>query len=213
MTSELPAQSWAYADSWLDDVEVVRNARIRSEELGLAPISVSGANLLTVLAATLRASAVVEVGTGAGVSGAALLAGMAPEGVLTSIDTDAEHQRGAREAFTALGHHHQRIRLITGRALDVLPRLTDHAYDIVFADGDVVEYSAILAQAVRLLRIGGLVVFNQMLADGRIADPAQRDTEAVSLRDVAHAIRDDDRWQGSLLTVGSGLLVAVLLDR
>lgn len=155
----------------------------------------------------------VEIGTGSGVSGAALLAGMAPEGVLTSIDTDADHQRSAREAFTALGYHHQRTRLITGRALDVLPRLTDHAYDLVLADGDVVEYPAILAQAVRLLRIGGLVVFNQMLVDGRIADPSQRDTEAASLRDVAHAIRDDDRWQGSLLTVGSGLLVAVLLDR
>lgn len=213
MTAQLPSQAWSYADTWLDDNEVARTARTQSEEMGITPVSPAAANLLTVLASTLRASAVVEIGTGAGLSGAALLAGMTPEGVLTSIDTEAEHQRMAREAFTALGYHHQRTRLIAGRALEVLPRLTDHAYDIVFADSDYTEYPAILAQATRLLRIGGIVIFNQVLVDGRIADAAQRDAETVALRDVAHAVRDDDRWQGALLTVGSGLLVASLLDR
>ena len=155
----------------------------------------------------------MEVGTGAGVSGAALLAGMTPAGVLTSIDIEAENQRVARETFTALGYDHIRTRLIAGRALDVLPRLSDAAYDIIFVDGDVTEYPAIFTQAKRLLRVGGLAIFTNVLFSGRVADPGDRDAETVALRDVANAVRGDDDWMPALLTVGDGLLVASLRDR
>ena len=165
------------------------------------------------LAASVNAQAVVEVGTGAGVSGAALLSGMSPAGVLTSIDVEAEHQRVARETFTALGYDHVRTRLIAGRALDVLPRLSDAAYDIIFVDGDKSEYPAILTQAKRLLRVGGLAIFDNVLWSGRVADPAQRDAETVALRDTAAGIKADDDWMPALLTVGDGLLVASLRGR
>jgi predicted O-methyltransferase YrrM len=206
----MSAASWSYADEWLDDSEQVRAARAKADELGVAPVSRATANLLTLLAASIGATTVVEVGTGAGVSGAALLRGMNDDGILTSIDIEAENQRVARETFTALGYDHVRTRLIAGRALDVLPRLTDQAYDIVFADGDKGEYPAILAQAARLLRTGGLVIFDQVLADGRVADSGKRDSETIALRDVVHALRDDDNWLPAMVTVGHGLLVAVL---
>ncbi len=155
----------------------------------------------------------VEIGTGTGVSGAALLDGMAASGVLTSIDIEAEHQRVARDTFTALGYDHTRARLIAGRALDVLPRLSDAAYDLVFVDGDKTEYPAILTQAKRLLRVGGLIVLDNVLWSGRVADPAERDAETIALRDVAAMIQTDDDWMPALLTVGDGLLVALLHDR
>jgi predicted O-methyltransferase YrrM len=65
-----------------------------------------------------------------------MLRGMRPDGVLTSVDTEAEHQRLAKETFTEAGIPPQRARLIPGAALEVLPRLTDGHYDLVFADGD-----------------------------------------------------------------------------
>lgn len=138
---------------------------------------------------------------------------MAATGVLTSIDIEAEHQRVARDTFTALGYDHTRARLIAGRALDVIPRLSDAAYDLVFVDGDKTEYPAILAQAKRLLRVGGLVVLDNVLWSGRVADPAERDAETVALRDAAAMIAADDDWMPALLTVGDGLLVALLRDR
>ncbi|HAN72531.1 MAG TPA: methyltransferase, partial [Actinobacteria bacterium] len=150
--------SWEYVETWPEDAETIREARERAEELGCPALSRSSAALLRLLAATVRAQAVVEIGTGTGVSGAALLDGMAASGVLTSIDIEAEHQRVARDTFTALGYDHTRARLIAGRALDVLPRLSDAAYDLVFVDGDKTEYPAILTQAKRLLRVGGLIV-------------------------------------------------------
>lgn len=205
--------SWEYVDGWSEESETIREAREKGEELGAIALSRPSAALLRLLAATVNAQAIVEIGTGAGVSGSALLAGMAPTGVLTSIDVEAENQRVARETFTELGHDHTRARLIAGRALDVLPRMSDAAYDLVFVDGDKTEYPAILPQAKRLLRVGGLVVFDNMLWSGRVADPAERDAETMALRDTAAAIRMDDDWMPALLTVGDGLLVASLRNR
>lgn len=209
----LSALAWEYADGWSEESEAIREARERGAELGCPALSRSSAALLRLLASTLQAQTAVEVGTGAGVSGAALLSGMAPTGVLTSIDVEAEHQRVARDTFTALGYDHTRARLIAGRALEVLPRLSDAAYDLVFVDGDKTEYPAVLGQAKRLLRVGGLVVFDNMLWSGKVADPAERDAETVALRDTASLIKDDNDWLPALLTVGDGLLVARLSDR
>ncbi|MDQ5973876.1 MAG: hypothetical protein QG661_1085 [Actinomycetota bacterium] len=206
-------QSWAYVDAWEDDSEALREARTRAAELGCVPVTRPVAALLRLLAASVNAQAVVEVGTGAGISGAALLSGMTSAGVLTSIDIEAENQRVARETFTALGYDHVHTRLIAGRALDVLPRLSDAAYDVVFVDGDKTEYPAILTQAKRLLRVGGLAIFDNVLWSGRVADPGEREAETVALRDVTGAVRQDDDWMPALLTVGDGLLVASLRNR
>ncbi len=203
----------AYADSWLAEPEALREARERAQESGITAVSPSVAALLTFLAASVQAQAVVEVGTGTGVSGAALLAGMTPGGILTSIDTEAEYQRYAREAFSALGHEASRARLIAGRALDVLPRMSDGAYDLVVVDADRSEYPAIMHQAKRLLRIGGLIVMLGVGVDGVLTDPARRDAEASAVRDTADELRGDDDWTPALMVDGSGLLMACLTRR
>ncbi len=188
----------------------MRTARAKAADLGSDAISSSTAALLSVLAASVNASAVVEIGASTGVSGAALLAGMTDEGILTSIDVEAENQRVARDTFTALGYDHVRTRLITGRALEVLPRLQDDAYDIVFVNGDRTEYPAIVAQARRLLRAGGLIVLNSALGAGGLAESGQREAGHTALREAANTLRDEDHWLPALLTVGSGLLIATL---
>ena len=134
---------------------------------------------LRFLASVLDARAVVEVGTGTGVSGLWLLRGMRADGVLTTVDVEAEHQRLAKQTFTEAGIPAQRARTISGAALDVLPRLTDGHYDLVFCDGDKREYADYLTEALRLLRPGGVVVFDNALWHDRVADPAQRDEETV----------------------------------
>jgi predicted O-methyltransferase YrrM len=207
--SALSTAALAYAEDWLDEPEAVRIARAKADELGCSPIPPSVASLLTFLSITMNAQAIVEVGTGTGVSGAALLAGSGETGVLTSIDAEAENQRAARETLVALGYDHVRTRLIAGRAMDVLPRLADGAYDLMFVDGDHLEFPAVLAQAERLLRTGGIVVFNGILQSGAVPDHSRRDPEAVALRSTIHAVRDDDGWHPVLLTVGGGLLVAI----
>jgi predicted O-methyltransferase YrrM len=174
------------------------------------PIGPGGGAVLRFLAASVRARAVVEVGTGAGVSGIYLLRGMAGDGVLTSIDLEGEHQRVAKESFAEAGIPSGRARLITGRALDVLPRLTDGGYDLVFCDAAKGEYSDYLGEALRLLRPGGVVAFDNALWHGRVPDNNHRDTETVAVRELLRQVRDDERLTPVLLGAGDGLLAAVL---
>jgi predicted O-methyltransferase YrrM len=204
----LPESAVAYADEWLDEDEHVQAARARAFELGCPSVSRTVWHLLALLASMTGARAVVEVGTGTGVASAALLAGMGDTGILTSIDIEAEHQRAARELLSALGYDHVRARLIAGRALDVLPRLADGAYDMVVVDTEPAEYPAILAQAARLLRPGGLVAFDHVLDSGGVPDHSRRDAVTAALRDTIHSTRDNGSWQPALLPLGGGLLVA-----
>jgi predicted O-methyltransferase YrrM len=164
---------------------------------------------LRLLAAAAHAKAVVEVGTGAGVSGLWLMAGMPSDGILTTIDVEAENQRAAKRAYAAAGIAPQRTRVITGRALDVLPRLTDAAYDMVVIDGDKAEYPLCVEQALRLLRSGGVLALDNMLWHDKVADPATRDETTSTLRDLGKSLRDNESLLPALLPVGDGLLAAV----
>jgi len=208
MSAQKPA-SWAYAEDFVVEAEVVQAARHRGEELGATPVGVAVGAALRMVAAASAARAVVEIGTGAGVSGLWLLEGMPSDGILTTIDVEAEHQRAAREAFSAAGVAHQRTRVIQGRALDVLNRMTDGAYDLVLVDGETSEYPDYVVQATRLLRAGGVMVVDHMLGHDRVADPAARDEVTRALRDLGKALRDDTRFATTLLPVGDGVLVAV----
>ena len=188
--------------------DVLAAARARAQEVGVVPLGSGAGAALRFLASVLDARAVAEIGTGTGVSGLWLLRGMRADGVLTTVDIETEHQRLARETFNDAGIPTQRARTIAGAALDVLPRLTDGHYDIVFVDGDKAEYTACLREAVRLLRPGGVVAFDNALWHDRVADPAVRDKETLAIRELIREVGDDDGLVPVLLPVGDGLLVA-----
>jgi predicted O-methyltransferase YrrM len=149
---------------------------------------------------------VVEIGTGTGVSGIWMLRGMRPDGVLTSIDVEPDLQAMARQSFAAAGFAAGRARLIPGTAREVLPRLADGTYDLVFVDGDVSEYGLCVDAAQRLLRDGGVVVVNNALAGATSGVAAS--TEAAEVTDVVAALRDAPEWQPALIGAGEGLLCA-----
>jgi predicted O-methyltransferase YrrM len=200
----------AYVEEFLPEDEPLLAARQNAAEVGGAvPIGPVGGAALCFLAAAIGARAVVEIGTGCGVSGIWLLRGMLPGGVLTSVDLEPEHQRLARQAFAAAGFAAGRYRLIAGRALDVLPRLTDGGYDLVFCDADKQEYPDYLSAALRLLRPGGIVVFDNALWGGQVADLSYQDEDTTAIREVCERLRSDEQIVPLLLPVGDGLLAGV----
>ena len=203
------AQSWAYTEEFVTEEDAIALARARAEEVGCDAVSPGTGAVLRVLAAACAARNVAEVGTGTGVSALWLLGGMAPDGVLTTIDIEAEHQRAAREAFAAAGIRPTRTRPITGRALNVLPRLADGAYDLVLVDGDPAEAADYVEQAVRMLRPGGVLAVPDALWHDRVADPARRDEATVAMRELGKSVRADQRLTPALIPTGDGLLVAV----
>ncbi len=202
--------SLGYVEEYLAEDEPLLAARANASEVGGAsPIGPAGGAALRLIAAALNARSAVEIGTGCGTSGIWLLRGMRPDAVLTSVDVDPEHQRLARKAFTEAGFASNRYRLISGKALEVLPRLADGAYDLVFCDGDKQEYPDYLIAALRLLRPGGVVAFDNALWGGRVADPSRDDPDTVAIRNLCEQVRVDERLVPALLPVGDGLLAAV----
>ncbi|WP_024799978.1 O-methyltransferase [Nocardia sp. BMG51109] len=211
--SQTPAASaaqrnLAYVEESVAEDEILLAARERATELGAAPVPPSVGALLSMYAQMSGARAVVEVGTGAGISGLWLLDGMREDGTLTTIDSEPEHQRAAREAFRAADIPQARTRLINGRALDVLPRLADGAYDLVFVDATPLEHPQYVEQGVRLLREGGAILLHNALLGGRVPDQSQRDPATLAVRAATRTVAEDPQLTSVLIPVGDGLLCA-----
>ncbi|MEU3016284.1 MULTISPECIES: O-methyltransferase [unclassified Nocardiopsis] len=176
-----------------------------------SPVDAATGAALRFLTAAIGARAVVEIGTGCGTSGLWLLRGMIPEGILTTVDVNAAYLDYARSAFSRAGFGAGRARLIRGAALEVLPRLTDGGYDMVSVDADPESYPAYLEEALRLLRPGGVVVFNAVLATPPEPDSPLRVPGAaeVAVREVMQRMREDEAFIPLLVPVGEGLLAAI----
>jgi predicted O-methyltransferase YrrM len=202
----------SYAAEYLPEDEPLLAARANAADLGgTEPVLPEVGATLRFLACAVGARTAVEIGTGCGSSGIWLLRGMRPGSTLTSVDTEPEYQRMARKAFTQAGFAQNQCRLILGRALDVLPRLSDGAYDMVFCDADPRDYPDYLSAALRLLRTGGIVAFNNALhasAPGS-GEPQDVPPHGADAFDLTSQVRTDERLVPVLLPLGDGLLAAV----
>ncbi|MFV0405523.1 MAG: O-methyltransferase [Propioniciclava sp.] len=204
-----PTPLTGFADAFAPEVEQAAAARAAAQTLGIDSITPSTATLISLLTRSIGAATAVEVGTGAGVSSLALLAGLTDTGVLTSIDLEPEHQTAARTVLTEAGIVSRRARLIAGPALTVLPKLSDSAYDVALIDADPLEYVEYVAQAARLLRSGGLLFIYHAFAQGTVADARNEDDETVIIREALAAISAMDEFTRTLVPVGDGLVVAL----
>jgi predicted O-methyltransferase YrrM len=197
--------NWKYSEDVVLEPAGIAHTRANSLELGIDPVSPSVGAQLGVLAAASGASSIIEVGTGAGVSGLWMMRG-APGATITSIDTEVEYQQAARAAFLADGIPANRFRLIAGRAVDVLPRMNENSYDLVLVDADtdsVIEY---VEHGLRLVRRGGTVAVPHALWRDRVADPAQRDDTVTDFRTLITELSKSSAVLVALSPAGDGLL-------
>jgi predicted O-methyltransferase YrrM len=197
-----------HAEGSITEDAITASARERADDSGAGAVTPAVGALLSVLAKLAGAKAVVEVGTGAGVSGLWLLSGMRADGVLTTIDVEPEHQRLAKQAFVEAGIGPSRTRLISGRAQDVLTRLADDSYDLVFIDADPVDQPQFVVEGIRLLRSGGAIVVHRAALGGRAGDASAADKEVSAVREAARLIAEDERLTPVLVPLGDGLLAA-----
>ncbi|WP_105565410.1 O-methyltransferase [Microbacterium halophytorum] len=183
----------------------IARARQHARELGANPVSTVVGAQLAFVTASAASKSIIEIGTGAGVSGLWLLHG-APGATLTTIDNEPEHLGAAREAFQAARVPSARVRWITGRSGDVLPRMNEAAYDIVLVDGGSENMLADVEHGLRLARPGGVVLVPRVLAGGRVADPVARDELTASCRTLLSETREAPGVVASLFPAGEGLL-------
>lgn len=138
-------------------------------------------HLLAALAGACGARRILEIGTAIGYSALCLARG-APEARIVSIDRDPEMLRQARRFLAAAGVG-ERIELLEGEALEILPPLPG-PFDLVFVDGDKQHYRRFLDLSLPKLRVGGLVVLDNLLYQGLVAEP-QEGEEAPQAEAVA----------------------------
>lgn len=199
--------SWKFAEDFASESEAIRDARARAEELGIECITAAVGNQLAFLASTLQAKAIVEAGTGAGISALHLLSG-SENSVLATIDSEQEHQAAARLAFADAAIASNRTRIILGKAAEVMSNMADAAYDLVLLDADRETLEEQLREASRMLRPGGVVAIAHALWRDRVPDPAMRDEATTIYRDVLRYFENNSDFITSLLTSGDGLLLA-----
>ena len=197
--------NWKFAEDFVVEPNDIAQARVQSIEVGIEAVSPAMGAQLAVIAASASATSIIEIGTGAGVSGLWLLAG-APDAVLTSIDNEIDHQQLARASFTAAGIPANRARLIAGRALDVLPRMNESSYDLVLIDADPASVIEYVEHGLRLVRAGGTVIVAHALWRGRVANPANRDEIVGVFRTLLGEISKSEAVISALSPVGDGLL-------
>ena len=198
----------AFANSFLPETEIMQRARQRGVEIGAYDTTPVVGSLLRYLTHLIGANSIVEIGTGAGVSGLWIFQALTPKGLLTSIDDEVENAKLAKQAFDEAGINSSRFRLITGNSREIVGKLADSLYDIFILrrNTDLLES---VEQAHRSLRPGGVLVIDRALLSGKVADPTQRDPESVGYREIIKVIKESqDHWLPILLPVGDGVMVA-----
>jgi predicted O-methyltransferase YrrM len=167
--------------------------------------------VLAALAAGRRR--IVEVGTAYGYSTLWLALGQPLDGTIVTIDPDRERTDLARGWWREAGIADDRITVVSAKALEAFaagdPALVG-PFDLAFIDALKPEYQAYLEALIPRLLPGALVVADNVLWSGRVADPTQGDENTAALRAFDEAVLRDPRFNATILPVGDGLLIAGL---
>ena len=182
-------EQWTAVDNYLARTfalhdDVLDAALKASAEAGLPNIHVAPnqGRLLHLLARAVRATRILEIGTLGGSSAIWLARALPPGGNLITLEYEPQHASVARGNFARAGLS-DRIDLRVGRAIELLPALQDESpFDLVFIDADKPSTADYLAWATRLTRTGSLIVIDNVVRDGKVADASSEDANVKGVQ-------------------------------
>lgn len=197
-------------DVSLRETPLLKRLRDETQALPMArwQVAPEQGQFLALLVKLTGARRLLEVGTFTGYSALCMAAALPADGSLMCCDIPGDYNAIARRYWQEAGLT-GRIDLRLAPALETLAELEQQGggeqFDLVFIDADKANYPAYLEHALRLLRIGGLAVFDNTLWSGRVleASPESADTRAIQALNLA--LKDDVRVDLSLLPLGDGL--------
>jgi caffeoyl-CoA O-methyltransferase len=161
--------------------------------------------LLSMLSRTIRPRRVLEVGTYMGYSALCLAEGLADDGKIVTLDVNEETNAVARE-FWAQTAFYSRIEAYLGEATQIIP-LLDDVFDLVFIDADKPNYANYYDLVFPKLRLGGVILADNVLWSGKVLDAANGDEDTRALHEFNRKVQADDRVTNILLTVRDGLMM------
>jgi predicted O-methyltransferase YrrM len=190
-------------------------ARLRAEtashprvNMQIAPEQGQFMQMLVRLTGARRA---IEVGVFTGYSSLAVMLAMPPDGRLLALDVNEEYTSVARRHWQAAGVA-DRIELVIAPAQETLDARIAQGeagrYDFAFIDADKTSYRAYYERLLKLLRPGGLIVVDNTLWGGEVANPGNREADTVALREFNDALHQDSRIDLALLPIADGVTLA-----
>ncbi|ALC05520.1 hypothetical protein CDES_05415 [Corynebacterium deserti GIMN1.010] len=196
-----------YVESTTDTDPAVAHAREDAAEFSLpVPDEMTG-QLLTMLAATTNgagSTGAIAITPAAGLVGLYMLRGLSEGTTLTCIDPESEHQRQAKALFREAGYSPSRVRFLLSRPLDVMSRLANDSYQLIFGQVSPMDLKALVDAAWPLLRPGGTLVLADALLDGTIADATRKDRDTVAAREADEYVRSLEGAHVARLALGAG---------
>ena len=183
-------------------------ARLPGADMQIAP---EQGQLMALLVELIGARRVLEIGCFAGYSALAMALALPPDGRLITLEANPEPVEIGRRAWAAAGVQ-GRIEVRIGLALDSLDALLAEGlaekFDLAFIDADKKSYDAYYERTLTLVRAGGLILLDNVLWGGAVADPADRDRQTQALRKLNAKLHRDERISLALLPIGDGMTVA-----
>jgi predicted O-methyltransferase YrrM len=200
--------------------DALRAAREAGAAAGMPAIEVSAQHgkLLFLLAAAMRATRVLEIGTLAGYSTIQLARAVGPGGQVVTLEYEPKHAEVARQNLARAGVD-DRVEVIVGAALDTLPTLAgrDESFDLIFIDADKENNVAYVEWAIKLGAPGSIIVVDNIARFGRVLEPADDDLQARAVRDMLDMMGANPRLDpAAIQTVGTkgwdGFAVAIVKE-
>ncbi len=204
----------AHVDSFVVDTinrETPLQKRLRAETAKMPmhqmQISADEGAFLAFLVKMTGAKRVLEIGTFTGYSALAMAMAMPEDGKVVACDVNEEWTSIARKYWQEAGVAHK-IDLHLAPALETVGKLPAGSFDMAFIDADKANYDAYYEACLNLVRVGGLIVLDNMLWGGAVADENDQDKQTKVLRALNLKMRDDTRVDISLLTLADGVMLA-----
>ncbi len=213
---ELTEQIYAYLlNNSLREPDVLRRLReetVASNPLAVMAVSPVQGQFMTLLIKLIGAVKTLEVGVFTGYSSLCTALALPPHGRVVACDVSEDWTAVARRYWKEAGVD-GKITLKLAPAIETLDALVADGqagtFDFAFIDADKENYDQYYERALRLVRRGGLIVFDNMLWYGKVADPGAQDAETVALRALNAKLHSDDRVFNSLIAVGDGMQLAI----
>lgn len=196
--------------------ELLGALREEADRTGLPPtaISADAGRFLQVLLRSIGARRVLEVGTLGGYSAIWMARALPPDGLVVTLEREERYAAFARR-YVARAGLAAAVDVRQGRALDVLPSLDGEEFDVVYLDADRVPMATYFDWAMRLVRLGGMIVAHNALLGGRVAAQASRtdDEDVRAVRAFNTRVAGERRATSILVPAYDGFIVSVVNSR
>jgi len=215
---------WTAVDQYLTDAFIPSDAALEgalkaSTLAGLPEIQVTSnqGKLLSILAQSIGARSILEIGTLGGYSTIWLARALPADGTLITLEYEPRHAEVARKNLANAGLT-GKVEVRLGKALDLLPALVDHApFDFVFIDADKVNTAAYFEWALKLTRLGSMIIVDNVVRGGGVVDANSTDSNVQGIRQFIEMASKEPRVTVSAIqTVGSksydGFAVALVIE-